>query len=196
MPPNDVSPDFLWKLFRDLRRRKFPLGISDYHDLRTALRLGFGWSSHEELVELCCTLWAKSTRDADTIRALFVQFAVPEWRLKEPEESPQEIKVTEPEATPLATTPSQPTTASPSVSVEKTSGLPPISLTNVDLPSSHLTLVPRFPLTYREVTQIWRRIRKPARFGPRTEIDLNATFLRATRTGPIISSMHQTRPSK
>jgi len=186
MPPNDVSPDFLWELFSDLRRRKFPLGISDYHDLRTALWLGFGWSSHEELVELCCTLWAKSTRDADTIRALFVEFAAPEWSLRELEASPQASKPTEPDAAPPATAPDQPPPASPSVAVEKTSGLPPISLTGVDLPSSHLTLVPRFPLTYREVAQIWRRIRQPARFGPRTEIDLDATFRRATRTGVFV----------
>lgn len=76
-------PDFLWKLFRDLRSRKFPLGIDDFEDLRTALQLGFGWSSHQELIELCCTLWAKSSRDVEIIRALSEQYKSEEWVLTE-----------------------------------------------------------------------------------------------------------------
>ena len=191
MPPEAAGPLFLWRLFSDLRRRKFPLGISDYDDLRTALRLGFGWSSQEELVELCCTLWAKSPRDAEIIRALFTQFEAPEWQLAAPEAAPTSMSPPSmPPDTPPTPAPTTPPTTpdvdqpSPApVTVEKKSGLPPISLADVQLPASHLTFVPRFPLTYREAAQAWRRVRTPARFGPRTEIDLDATLARASRTG-------------
>lgn len=188
MPPEAAGPLFLWRLFSDLRRRKFPLGISDYDDLRTAMRLGFGWSSHEELVELCCTLWAKSPRDAEIIHALFTQFDAPEWQLAGPAAAPTPTPPSLSADTPPPTTPTapgvdQPSPASAAVTVEKKSGLPPISLADVQLPASHLTFVPRFPLTYREAAQAWRRVRTPARFGPRTEIDLDATLARASRTG-------------
>ena len=38
-------------------------------------------------------------------------------------------------------------------------------------------------MSYREVAQAWRRVRKPSRFGPRTEIDIRATINQAAQTG-------------
>lgn len=77
------APEFLWTLFKQLRRRHFPLGPDDYEALRQALRAGFGWSSREALRDLCCALWTKSKREKEILEALFDQFDVAVWQLSE-----------------------------------------------------------------------------------------------------------------
>src|SRR5438874_743648 len=75
------NSDRLWTLFDQLRRRRFPLGPDDYRDLWRALDAGFGWGSPRALRTLCCTLWAKSSRDREVVTALFDQLEWPDWRL-------------------------------------------------------------------------------------------------------------------
>ncbi|KAB8319444.1 hypothetical protein SD81_011300 [Tolypothrix campylonemoides VB511288] len=50
--------------------------------------------------------------------------------------------------------------------------LPPISFKDVQLSERRFIFVPQFPLTYREVAQAWRRLRRPVRVGPPTELDV------------------------
>ncbi|WP_216669968.1 hypothetical protein [Brasilonema sennae] len=61
---------------------------------------------------------------------------------------------------------------------ESRSGLPPIFLKDVQLLERRFIFVPQFPLTYREVAQTWRRLRRPVRVGPATELDVESTIMR------------------
>jgi uncharacterized protein len=54
--------------------------------------------------------------------------------------------------------------------------------------------VPQFPITYREVAQAWRRLRRPLREGPRTELDIEATIANRCRSG--ITSAVVLRPRR
>ncbi len=66
------------ELFRQLRWRRFPLGMTDVAALRDALSAGFGWGSREAFRELIVALWAKSAREAQIVRALFARLPWPE----------------------------------------------------------------------------------------------------------------------
>ncbi|MEI2580271.1 VWA domain-containing protein [Scytonema sp. PRP1] len=53
----------------------------------------------------------------------------------------------------------------------------------MQLSERRFIFVPQFPLTYREVAQTWRRLRRPVRVGPATELDLDATIARRSQQG-------------
>jgi len=46
-----------------------------------------------------------------------------------------------------------------------------------------LVLVPQYPLTSREVAQAWRHLRRPVRWGPAVELDIDATIGERVRRG-------------
>ena len=182
-------PAYLWELFQRLRRRGFPLAPDDYEALRRSLKLGFGWSSKEALRNLCNSLWAKSHQEQEILTALFDQLA-PEnedWQLssvqveknfensngdatnQSKQEQPRDVKgEREDEAMPAT---------------QPRSGLPPISLKDVRVSERPFIFVPQFPLTYREVAQTWRRLRRPVWAGPPTELDVEGTINRRCQLG-------------
>jgi uncharacterized protein with von Willebrand factor type A (vWA) domain len=153
------------------------------------LKLGFGWSSKEALRDLCNSLWAKSRREQELLTALFDQLA-PEnedWesysvqveknfedsdgdatnQLKQ--EQHRDVKdEREDEAMPVT---------------QPRSGLPPISLKDVQVSERPFIFVPQFPLTFREVAQAWRCLRRPVRVGPPTELDVEGTINRRCQLG-------------
>jgi hypothetical protein len=180
-------PPFLWELFQKLRRRGFPLTPDDYEALRQSLQAGFGWSSQEVLRDLCNSLWAKSRQEQEILTALFNQLAPKneDWQLssvqvqkdfnatnsskKEHHQDIPEFQERE------------------EIVTESRSGLPPISLKNVQLSERRFIFVPQFPLTYREVAQTWRRLRRPVRVGPPTELDVELTIARRCQQGVAAS---------
>ena len=177
--------DILRELFSQLRRRQFPLGSDDFQALRQALRAGFGWSSREDLRDLCCTLWAKSRREKEIVEVLYDQFGVPEWSSTMPESGSPPVTPPLPDfddqgpiipgLEPL-----------PFENGERPAGgLPSISFEKVELPNYPLVLAPQFPLAYRQVAQAWRRLRQPVRQGAPTELDVEATVERRCRLGII-----------
>ncbi len=175
-------PVFLWDLFQKLRRRGFPLTPDDYEALRQSLQAGFGWSSKEALRDLCNSLWAKSHQEQEILTALFNQLAPKneDWQLslqaekdfdatdsskkEQHQDVPEHQKHDE-------------------IVTESRSGLPPISLKDVQLSERRFIFVPQFPLTYREVAQTWRRLRRPVRVGPPTELDVESTIARRCQQG-------------
>ena len=170
------AEDSLWELFQQLRRRRLALGISDYDALWQALRAGYGWQSREALRELCCALWAKSREERDVLFALFDQLLLPAWDLDE--------------ETYPATGSELPTenqgTHFLRESVPKTQasrGIPPIPEAMLNLPEREFVLAPLYPLNYREIAQIWRRLRRPFRVGSAIELNITATIERRCRVG-------------
>ena len=167
----------LWRLFQQLRQRKLRLGLEDYETLRLALRAGFGWSSREGLRDLCCALWAKSRQEQDILLTLFDRLEFPEWILHE--DLTLESETQQNTLSDIPT--SQEAESLPSTEAHTT--LPSISLDDVQLSQRPFMLAPQFPLTYREIAQIWRHLRRPVRQGSLLEIDIEATVARRCRTG-------------
>lgn len=126
------------------------------------MRAGFGWTSREALQDLCNALWATSRREQEVLIALFEQLAPDpdDWHYSldadsQPDRADPSISE-QPEAeAPNATTPK----------TQSSGGLPPISLADVQISERPFVFVPQFPLTYREVAQTWRRLRRPVRIG-------------------------------
>ncbi len=187
---NVSEPDsfFLWELFRQLQRRKFPLGPEDFEDMRRALKLGFGLRSRRALRELCCSLWAKSVRDRDIINALFDQIPrdkLPAWTVADADDAPgNDISgcdfTGQDDETPGASGDLEaPVTRS-------FAGLPEIRIP-VDFVTGYpFTFVHLYPLTYRETAQAWRRLREPVREGPPVEIDVDETVSERCRAGVAV----------
>lgn len=180
---DNPAPKFLWTLFQQLRHRRFSLGPDDYEALRQALRAGFGWSSSEALCDLCCILWAKSKNEKSIIQALFEQSDISDWYLSEAESFPTDtdLSTAKKESEDYPQISSKPQV----LATEARGGLPSISINELKLPNYRFIFVPQLPLTYREVAQAWRRLRRPVRDGPPTELDVEATIARRVRLGIV-----------
>jgi uncharacterized protein with von Willebrand factor type A (vWA) domain len=182
----------LWSLFHQLRRRGVPLGPDDMMAMHRVLRAGFGWTSRSALRGVCRALWAKSRDEEAMLDSLFDQIVTDDWaapvadpvddrsdRIPRLPPEEQKSKDAKPER------PSQPPVPEPQVPAEvKPPGrLPAISMDGRHLSLRPFVLVPQYPMTLREVAQAWRRLRRPSRFGPATELDLGATVARRVQTG-------------
>jgi uncharacterized protein with von Willebrand factor type A (vWA) domain len=185
------APEFFLKtLYAQLRRRDFPLSPMDYEALRAAMRAGFGWSSTSDLRALCCALWAKSRDERGIVSALFDQLAsVPAWDLDEAPAKERSIAQPgsaggiETEATPPPDLPLEPR---PPVVAKSRGTLPAIEIASESLTARHFVFEPQYPITFRQVAQVWRRLRRPARFGAATELDMDATVRRRLRVGTAV----------
>lgn len=181
MTQSPKLPKFLWELFQRLRRRGFSLGPDDYEALRQSLKLGFGWSSKEVLRDLCNSLWAKTRQEQEVLTALFDQLAAANEDWQFPSAST--------EAASDNSTDSSEQDADDNENFEQTTvtqpcrSLPPISLKDVRVSERPFIFVPQFPLTYREIAQAWRRLRRPMRAGPPTELDVEGTIARRCQLG-------------
>ncbi|BAY44462.1 VWA containing CoxE family protein [Scytonema sp. HK-05] len=182
-------PPFLWELFQKLRRRGFPLTPDDYEALRQSLQAGFGWSSKEALRDLCNSLWAKSRQEQEILTALFNQLAPKneDWQLS----SVQAEKDFDADVTDSSKKEQHQDVPEhqerEEIVTESRSGLPPISLKDVQLSERRFIFVPQFPLTSREVAQTWRRLRRPVRVGAATELDVELTIARFCQQGTATS---------
>lgn len=185
-------------LFAQLRRRGFDLGPGDLDALRSALQAGFGWSSRDALRELLVSLWAKTPREAQALRSLFERLPWPEgWTValeglagaRQPRAPAGALAEPMPPA--FGSGPAdQKAPTGPALRPDHgpritrvSAGLPPWPLQGVRFADARLIDVPMFPLNHREVAQAFRRLRRPARIGPATEFDLEATVALRSRRG-------------
>jgi uncharacterized protein with von Willebrand factor type A (vWA) domain len=189
-----LLPPFLWLLFERLRRRGFAIGPADYEAMRQSLRAGFGWTLREALRDLCKALWAKSRQEQETLTALFEQLAPDpdDWQysLEEDDSSDQGNEQASTSDLP------DPEAKAPNQTVPKTEsrgGLPSISLADAKVSDRPFVFVPQFPLTYRDVAQTWRRLRRPVRIGALIELELEGTIARRSRLGVATTVVLQPR---
>ena len=179
----DTLPEYLMPLIGQLRRRRIQVGIGDVHALRQALRAGFGLSSLDELCELCVALWAKSSVEAEIVRATFA-------RLRLDQAADWDIAAAEPLPSGAAS-PEAPEARSDATGTKpvRNIGFGPGPI-RAGVDGQGLVLVSQYPLTAREVAQAWRHLRRPVRSGPPVEIDIGATVRerarRAVATPPVL----------
>jgi len=200
------APKYLWRLFIELRRRHFLLSLQDYDEVRRALRLGFGWESKQDFLNLLCCLWAKSKAEQEILITLFKQdITIPDWELpleiaQSNPSSPRDDTVTrinDVDTTIVPITPSAPTlppSDTPQIDVEEEpdKGLPLIPR-EVELPEFPLIMVPEYPVSEREIAQSWRRLRRPVRIGPAIELDIDATIARRVQQGIVVDVVFRPR---
>lgn len=178
-------PPFVYAIIGQLRRRGLPLGVDDCDALRRAMAAGFGWTSGAALTELCVTLWAKTAAEADMVRAAFARADAPQWTL---------AAAPAPVAPPAgAAAPVPPPVDGPAPVVADPEPVrPPVAAPGRDLPAAPpgtgradttLVLTPQYPLTEREIVQVWRGLRRPTRHGPPVELDVEETLHRSARLG-------------
>jgi hypothetical protein len=170
-------PGFLERIIRQLRRRGLQLGIDDCIAVRQALACDYGWLDSERLRELCVALWAKSASDAELVRSAFSAQDVPVWTTASvpgagPGASDESVGATAPDPGQLR--------LEPTAAGQIAGPAPPPGSGQVD---KSLVLVPQYPIGQRDIAQAWRRLRRPVRTGPKTEVDVGATIREISRTG-------------
>jgi uncharacterized protein len=206
--------DILWAFFEKLRTLLgFELGIDDYTDLHRSLQAGFGWGSRQAFLELCISLWAKSRSEQEMLTALFEQMmpSADQWIYYIP---PEQQSVTipassmalitsqgnkEPGENPEHSSSDRIPTSEFVPQTKVRSGLPPISIQGVKVATQPFLFVPQLPVSYREVAQTWRRLKRPIRSGAPTELDLAATLERRCRLGvktPVVLRPRQRNVSR
>ncbi|GIJ43618.1 hypothetical protein Val02_05040 [Virgisporangium aliadipatigenens] len=187
------QPFFLWTLFQQLRRRGFPLGPNDYETVRTALRVGFGLASRDDLRAVVIALWASSREEAAVVAALFDQHVSWDWEAGDPtvtastgpedhESADLDPSHSDEDLVSEITTGND---VDESLSTTPVGTLPTFDNVEVPpLPYEHVFL-PQYPVDFRSVAQAWRRLRWPIRYGPATELDIDATVRRRCTDGVV-----------
>ncbi|MGG6242144.1 VWA domain-containing protein [Nodosilinea sp. AN01ver1] len=77
--------------------------------------------------------------------------------------------------------------------VQSQRGLPSISLVDIKVPDRPFVFEPQYPVSYREVAQAWRRLRRPVRTGPPIELDIDGTIEQRCRAGVATSLVMRPR---
>ena len=194
---NRAIPNIIIKLFRQLHRYGILLGIDDYKELRVALCQGFGLESREALIELCCLLWAKSLQDRQRIRDVFdaTLIELPDWSLSQ-HSFEDNLVMGEPDNDKTEDVARQEYCLSGGdmndehgntriVTQPVSSELPPVEFNDWVIRKEKFILDPVFPVSHREVLQVWRHIRWSVREGPSIEPDIGATIDKISRTGVV-----------
>ncbi|MBW4670441.1 MAG: hypothetical protein KME60_24250 [Cyanomargarita calcarea GSE-NOS-MK-12-04C] len=186
----------LLDIFDSLRQRHgLPLGIDEYLVVLHSLQAGFGIENTQELEQLCCLVWAKSEEENRLIERLFQQM----WKRSEVKEEnenspeanstlsiPENLQITSTE-TPIpeagASNQSLPNLEkNPTLSPEPVQTVQAVLQRRVETRyetplqrQRYSLLTEYFPVTKREMKQIWRYLRRPVRQGVPIELDIEAT---------------------
>ena len=182
----------LLDLFSRLREAGLPLGIEQYLLLLRALQGGFGLD-RPALKRLCKMLWVKSAEDDRIFEDCF------ERLVPAPEPQEIEVKSPEPELSPSTAPPVVESIPKPELPLSSELALEIDDEVQVaksalrinqekDISDSRFILTGEyFPVTQRQMKQIWRYLRRPIRSGPPVELDLEATVARVGREGIFLA---------
>ena len=189
----------LLPLFNRLRQKDIPVGISEYLLAIKMIQCRGAWQDIERLKRLLCLLWVKSLEDQYIFNQLFEELVRPELekQLLEADKSPlpkvEEDSTSPPQKTenldinsnPISQVsskvqkenkpqPNQPTNSIPirDFSRKSLSEITPIKLRF----RQSYNLIPRLPITRREMTSIWRNLRLLKREGAPENLDVQGTI--------------------
>ena len=189
----------LLPLFNRLRQKDIPVGISEYLLAIKMIQCRGAWQDIERLKRLLCLLWVKSLEDQYIFHQLFEELVRPELekQLLEADKSPlpkidedstfppQETENLDINSNPISQVsskvqkenkpqPNQPTNSIPirDFSRKSLSEITPIKLRF----RQSYNLIPRLPITRREMTGIWRNLRLLKREGAPENLDVQGTI--------------------
>jgi hypothetical protein len=187
----------LLNLFSRLRELGLPLGVDEYMLVLRALRAGFGVGDHRTLERLCCTLWTKSDDQARLLHNLFRELVA-----QPAAASHESVLLKPPPSKAPQSAPSPPLLRGPDAlkgrgkleSTIQTVSWPP----HDDWGVEHSRFIPPteyFPVTRRQMRQIWRHLRRPVCEGLPEEIDVAATLKEVERSGILLEPVLAPRRS-
>lgn len=206
----DTEP-LLLSVFYDLRARGVPLGLPEYLLAVETLRGGVGLESSERLRRVCRLLWAKSVEDQQLFDLVF-NLRMGAW-LRPQGETARESAPPAPAVTPptplgdrAPTPPPHEETPSPAETGPESehegalgqfSLNPGVAQAQTFDPSwrpwfrYQLTTQP--PVSQREMSRIWRQLRRVGREGPPEVLDVQGTIDSISRTGVFLRPAMQPR---
>ena len=189
----------LLPLFNRLRQKDIPVGIFEYLLAIEMIQCRGAWQDIERLKRLLCLLWVKSLEDQYIFNQLFEELVRPELekQLLEADKSPlpkidedstfppQKTENLDINSNPISQVsskvqkenkpqPNQPTNSIPirDFSRKSLSEITPIKLRF----RQSYNLIPRLPITRREMTSIWRNLRLLKREGAPENLDVQGTI--------------------
>ena len=189
----------LLPLFNRLRQKDIPVGISEYLLAIKMIQCRGAWQDIERLKRLLCLLWVKSLEDQYIFNQLFEELVRPELekQLLEADKSPlpkveedstfppQETKNLDINSNPISQVSSevqkgnkpQPNQPTNSISTRDSSRKFLSEITPIKLRfRQSYNLIPRLPITRREMTVIWRNLRLLKREGAPENLDVQGTI--------------------
>ena len=189
----------LLPLFNRLRQKDIPVGISEYLLAIKMIQSRGAWQDIERLKRLLCLLWVKSLEDQYIFNQLFEELVRPELekQLLEADKSPlpkidedstfppQETENLDINSNPISQVSSevkqenqpQPNTPTNSISLRDSSRKFLSEITPIKLRfRQSYNLIPRLPITRREMTGIWRNLRSLQREGAPENLDVQGTI--------------------
>ena len=189
----------LLPLFNRLRQKDIPVGISEYLLAIKMIQCRGAWQDIERLKRLLCLLWVKSLEDQYIFNQLFEELVRPELekQLLEADKSPlpkidedstfppQETENLDINSNPISQVSSevkqenqpQPNTPTNSISLRDSSRKFLSEITPIKLRfRQSYNLIPRLPITRREMTGIWRNLRLLKREGAPENLDVQGTI--------------------
>lgn len=209
--------ELLLTVFMGLHDKRVPLGVSEYLAAIKAVRETVDADDLDSVRRWCCLLWAKSTEDQELFDDLFtmkVEAVIKGLRLNKARQTSGEANsrsaddhgsLSSQEQSSL-----QKRLAPNNSRVEQGTAVEPQTrLVQIPLPrrSGHLTsskesfrvssvkyhLTPRLPMDRRDMSSIWRHLRRTRRDGPLEELDVQGTIDSISRTGVFLGPVLQPR---
>lgn len=193
----------LLNLFNRLRDHGFLLGMEEYMVVLRALRAGFGVSNRQALKQLCCVVWVKSGEEERLFNRLFEQMLAapiihpaepvePEPSQPSPRVSPDALSESTdrefPQPSPQQPGPKE-TSFRPGVDepVQVVQAIRRTTHDDFELRRSRYSLLTEyFPVTRRQMKQLWRHLRRPVRQGLPEELDVEATVEKVAQEGVFL----------
>jgi uncharacterized protein with von Willebrand factor type A (vWA) domain len=206
---SDPEP-LLLSVFHELRRQGVPLGVGEYL-LAVATLAAQARPLDEDLVWwLCRLLWAKSEEDQHLFDVAFRRhidvrpdqappvapspplLEAPAQPVSEPDEPPPEQSEPEPAASPDAA--KEPTNSAISAG-QLTLGprAAMAALARAAPNRARFQYTPRLPMAQRDMSGIWRHLRRLQRQGPAEDLDVEGTIERISRSGMFLGPVLQPR---
>lgn len=186
-PIADIQ-DLLYPLFDELRLNKVPIGVPEYRDAIRAVQDGLDGGTANGLKRLCRLLWAKSREDAALLDGAFRRRVTPVLRAAQKARDSKGESVgkdaSADDSGPLKLT---------QVFYEKGAlddeAETPSFDPGADVPAigpDRWRLIPRPPLSGREMARAFRQLRQMRAEGPPEELDVAETVNRLCRLGAFM----------
>lgn len=202
------SDSLLFSVFDDLRKHGVPLGLPEYLLLVKTLREGIGIDSVESLGRICRLLWAKSLEDQQLFDASFNRRVGTWLQAQRPaKESASTYKA--PDSSPLENTAANTQNSSNEdlatsaardrADQNQLSQFPLGQISEAKPKGGEFLLRPwlryqlttRSPVSPREMSRIWRNLRRVRREGPSEVLDVQGTIDNICRTGIFLKPSMQ-----
>ena len=197
--------DLLFSIFEDLRRKRVPLGMSDYIVALEAIKaLTNADDTAETIKDLGRLFWAKSPDDQLVFDETFAMHVARQQAMQKQEVPANPLPSSSmPHVPPSSTTPQ----VNPPVPVKREQPKPPMITPRIqpqtmgtphpwklqDRGTTTYHLTPRAPMDKRDMASVWRKLRRAQREGLSEELDIQATTDAFAQTGFLFRPVLQYR---